>query len=70
MVIILCECNWDIPRVEKLPAHQHITRQRLIHIPTGREIWAVMALEGDGWHIVEEREEIYISVNWKEVFHG
>lgn len=60
---IMCECNWEIPRVEKLPPHLHVILHHMVS-PT-YDMWIPNILPGDGYEIVDQREEIRIPVDWK-----
>ncbi len=67
MVIILCDCNWDIPDVDRLPSHSHYRRHRVRRILDGKEMTLIGFVEQDGWEILDVEDGIHIAVAWKDV---
>ncbi len=59
-VFILCECNWDIPGLDRLPPHLHYTAGKAT-MPDGTEKWLAGAL-GVNDEPLEQREFIHLDV--------
>lgn len=57
-MFILCECNWDIPRVEKLPPHMHVMMSH--NVSPHFDGWVPNVAGG-----IEQREELHFSIDWR-----
>lgn len=65
MIQIACECNWNIPGVEKLPSHDHNQERNakdLQELNPGDE--ALPKILEDHFPL---RDGVHIWVPWKEV---
>lgn len=62
MMILLCECNWQIPGLDKLPPHYHYVAGR-VKMPNGEEEWIAGAISANGDQC-EQREFIHLETKW------
>lgn len=60
MITELCECNWGVAGIAKLPPHYHYQAGRL---PGGDE-WLPGLISANGVDAEEHREFIYIQGGW------
>jgi len=58
-MILLCECNWEIPGLKKLPPHYHYVAGRL----PGDKRWLPGLIDVNG-KVAEQREFIDLHVEW------
>lgn len=65
MVIILCECDWELGAA--IPAHQHAIVQ-LVRRDDGQEFWVHGFIPQEGYTIVMHVEEIHFHVPWRKLF--
>jgi hypothetical protein len=65
MEIVLCECNFDIPGVERLPPHHHAFTGNMVG--SGR-YFEIGPFKGQEIEMFEtEPYTIHIHVDWKKV---